>query len=109
MKNSFIQIGLIVNSILITLILIKYWHLNKKNSFGKNFNISWNLNNSVLRYSNKKSNEIVYEWFDSNFDFNFEKLHEYRNVSASTYSEGYVEVLIMQGLKAVISCKKDEQ
>jgi hypothetical protein len=72
-------IVLIVYSVIVTLLLIKYWNINKKNSFDKNYEISWNTDNTKVRYYEKKNGHKVYEYFDSNFDYNFEQMREYRN------------------------------
>ena len=79
MTKKYIQIGLLVYSVIVTLLLVKYWHIDRKNSFDKNYDISWNYNNTSVEYLEKKNGHKVYEYFDSNFDFNFEKMQEYRN------------------------------
>ena len=74
-----IQLVLIIYSVTATLLAIKYWIINKKNSFDKNYDISWNIDNTKVRYFEKRNGYKVYEYSDLNFDHNFEQMREYRN------------------------------
>ncbi|TRX58435.1 hypothetical protein FNH22_13905 [Fulvivirga sp. M361] len=76
-RPNYIQRGLIVYSILITVFFAKYWHIDYINSSDKNFNIHWNYSNTRLDYVDKKSKKVVHSFFDANYDLNYELQYEY--------------------------------
>lgn len=96
-KGKFSRIALIVYSIVVTLLLFKYWHINYLNTIDKNFVIKWNHSNVALSYTDKKNGKLVSRFIDENYDNNFERFEGYVNsIGPSTVSldkdeNGYYE------------------
>jgi len=72
MKKKRLMYGLVIYSIIATIALIKYWHLNKINNENKNFEISWNSTNDRMLMKDKKTGKLITLSEDINFDYNFE-------------------------------------
>jgi hypothetical protein len=76
---------LIVYSLVTTILLIKYWDMNRKNSDAKNFKYAWNLSNTDLSMRYKKSQQLIQIFRDANYDLNFEKVETFsKNNSVMT-------------------------
>jgi hypothetical protein len=103
-KLSFVQLGLIAYSIVVTILFLKYWHLEAKASTEKNFDVSWTFDNTSIIYKDKKSNKISFIYTDANFDGNFEKIEIYANglgatsISKDRNEDGHFEEMIYYSL-----------
>lgn len=88
-----------VYAVAVTFLLVKYWHINRLNSEQKNFNSSWNWNNTAQTLTDKNTGERVYTYYDKNFDFNYERTIEYLNPKGSNSAyfdkneDGYYEII----------------
>lgn len=86
-------------AIVVTIMLVKYWHIERVNSVQKNFDSHWNWNNTALTFTDKKTGERVYTYYDQNFDFNYERTIEYLNPEGSNAAyfdkneDGYFEIV----------------
>lgn len=79
MKQNRLFYGLIIYSIIITVVAIKYWHLNQISRSVKNFDIRWNSTNDRMIMEDKKTGRLVMLSEDINFDYNFELTEIYFN------------------------------
>jgi hypothetical protein len=79
LMQKYVRTGLITYSIIMTLMFLKYLHIDYLNTIDKNFNIKWNHSNVILTYSDKKTGELVSRYKDSNYDNNFELSETYIN------------------------------
>lgn len=75
--SNYIKAGLIIYSILVTLICFKYWHLSYIASSDRNFDIKWNSDNTILNYIDKKTKKPVASYVDENYDLNYELQYGY--------------------------------
>ena len=72
MKQNRLFYGLIIYSIITTVVAIKFWHLYQRNNSEKNFDVSWNITNDRMIMKDKKTGRLVTLSEDVNFDNNFE-------------------------------------
>ena len=71
------QYATFIYAAIATVLLLKYY--NAANHTERNFDISWNLNNTYLRHIHKTKKGIAYYYTDRNFNDNFEKSEFYVN------------------------------
>lgn len=70
----FLMIGY---GVIMSMLFLKYYDINRKNSFDKNFIYQWNFTNTELRLVNKKSQSVNTVFIDKNSDLNYEKTLSY--------------------------------
>lgn len=100
---------LILYSITVTVLLIRYWNIDRKNSQSKNFKSTWNLSNTELIVRRKSDQQLIDIYSDANYDLNFEKTETYtkRNTLASRASDfnedGFVDEVTYFGMNGKVS------
>lgn len=82
--TKFWHIGLIIYSIIVTIIAIKYWHIDYRNKSDKNFIYKWNIENSELSLINKKTGKTIQLFKDLNYDLNYERSITYSSEGIKT-------------------------
>lgn len=70
----FLMIGY---GVIMSMLFLKYYDINRKNSFDKNFIYQWNSINTELRLVNKRSQNLSAVFIDKNSDLNYEKTLSY--------------------------------
>jgi hypothetical protein len=77
-KNRIWPIVLIGYSILVSLLLFKYWNIYRRSAAeDKNFNYTWSLDNTNLFIKHKKTGKNSHTYADANYDMNYEKLRSF--------------------------------
>jgi len=78
-KPNRFKVGLILYAFVMTVLFVKYYHIEERNNTQKNFEYQWNYDNTVLTVSHKKTGDISDVYYDMNYDFNYEKVISYKN------------------------------
>lgn len=97
-------IVLIIYSMIMTLLFVKYLNLEKQYSFDKNFHYRWNWDNTVLSVIDKKTNNTITTFIDKNRDFNYELVRNFPSVegimieSIDRDENGYFEKIVSFGV-----------
>jgi len=104
-KRSFFKTALILYSILMTGLFLKYWHINYTNSTDKNFAYEWTAINTRLNLINKATGHTDATQIDENYNLNYELLYTYHEgqgpvfVSYDNNEDGYYEKVEQFDLK----------
>lgn len=83
-RTRFRTLALTTYSIIITVLFLKYWHIEQKNSNEKLSTSEWSYDNTVLTYKDKKSNQVTTKYYDSNFNDIFEKIEVFNKSNKPT-------------------------
>lgn len=86
-KFNFWTVLILIYSLVITLLFMKYFNIAERGSVDKNFNYVWNYNNTILFQKYKKTEEIFSKYFDTNRDGNYEKIEGYNRGKLISISE----------------------
>ena len=115
-KTKFWLYLMIGYGVIMSLLFLKYFDINRKNSSDKNFTYRWSYDNTELNLVSKATKRVHTVYVDKNFDLNYEKIVAYiggRKVSASIDKDEngiYEEVRFfdLQGNNAGISLDEDQ-
>ncbi len=77
--RKYFKVGLIIYSIIITFLFLKYWNINSHYNSDRNFEIKWNLNNTIMSYHHRESGVIESILYDKNYNLNFEEIQTFQN------------------------------
>lgn len=67
----------IVYTVVATLLLLKYWHLNGRSYEDKNFSYEWSVDNTHLYMKHKKTGTNAHLYVDENYNYNYEEQYSY--------------------------------
>ena len=70
---------LILYSLIVSILLFRFWYITKQSSDDKNFYYEWNFDGTRLELINKSNKNTVYLYFDDNYDFNYEYMRVFNN------------------------------
>jgi len=78
-KKNRTQTYLIIYSVIITLVALRYGYLNTNYQEDKHYKYEWNVDATAVYTIFKKKSEIITASYDGNYDLNFEKSIGYSN------------------------------
>lgn len=85
-RYSLKNIAFFSYALIITLLFMKYWDIDRKMSSDKHFEYRWNSFNTVMKSYYHGSEEASGFYYDKNHDNNFERIVEYGTLSPGTVS-----------------------
>lgn len=85
-RTSRFKTALVLYSLIMTILFVKYFYIERSNSTDKNFEYEWSLDNSKLTISHKKTGDLSAIYYDTNYDLNYEKVVAYHKGTKTSAS-----------------------
>jgi hypothetical protein len=70
-------IFMMIYSLLISVVALRYWYIHKKSSIDKNFDFQWSYDGSWLHSVNKTTGKDANLYIDENLNYSFEEILTY--------------------------------
>ena len=76
---NWLNIFLIVYGIAISVVALKYYYSAFRNNTDKNYLYEWDSLNKVMSLYNKKTGDLDMQYYDTNYDYNYEKIEVFKD------------------------------